>query len=222
MQELPQAQGTTSGRRVVDVCSPARQIKCNRTRPTCEACHVFNCPCIYDAVPKKRGPKTDVLDALLKRVDGLEKRLVSEGKSDDAADADAREAHHAAHDDPALDIAPRPVDGPSHATQLVSPDPAPAQPPALGPDLLLDTYFARIHGKPYYILDEATTRHRSHAHQLPPHLAYALYAVSARYAARRPCPLSIPLNFTCPDMRPILEATPLQSKSARSTPAAPG
>lgn len=28
-----------------------------------------------DAVPKKRGPKTDILDALLKRVDGLEQRL---------------------------------------------------------------------------------------------------------------------------------------------------
>jgi hypothetical protein len=30
---------------------------------------------ITDAVPKKRGPKTDVLEALLKRVDGLEARL---------------------------------------------------------------------------------------------------------------------------------------------------
>jgi len=34
-----------------------------------------------DAVPKKRGPKTDVLEALLKRVDGLEKRLKDEKKS---------------------------------------------------------------------------------------------------------------------------------------------
>ncbi len=34
-----------------------------------------------DAVPKKRGPKTDVLEALLKRVDGLERRLKDEGKS---------------------------------------------------------------------------------------------------------------------------------------------
>lgn len=33
-----------------------------------------------DAVPKKRGPKTDVLEALLKRVDGLEKRLKDEKK----------------------------------------------------------------------------------------------------------------------------------------------
>lgn len=30
---------------------------------------------ITDAVPKKRGPKTDVLEALLKRVDGLEAKL---------------------------------------------------------------------------------------------------------------------------------------------------
>lgn len=30
---------------------------------------------LADAVPKKRGPKTDVLEALLKRVDGLEAKL---------------------------------------------------------------------------------------------------------------------------------------------------
>lgn len=34
-----------------------------------------------DAIPKKRGPKTDVLEALLKRVDGLERRLKEEKKS---------------------------------------------------------------------------------------------------------------------------------------------
>jgi hypothetical protein len=34
-----------------------------------------------DAVPKKRGPKTDVLEALLKRVDGLEQKL-KEKKTD--------------------------------------------------------------------------------------------------------------------------------------------
>ena len=55
------------------------------------------------------------------------------------------------------------------------------QTPALAPDLLLDTYFARIHGKPYHILDEATTRQRLQANQLPSHLAFAIYAVSARY-----------------------------------------
>jgi hypothetical protein len=34
-----------------------------------------------DAIPKKRGPKTDVLEALLKRVDGLERRLKEENKA---------------------------------------------------------------------------------------------------------------------------------------------
>jgi hypothetical protein len=47
--------------------------------------------------------------------------------------------------------------------------------------LLLDTYFARIHGKPYHILDETITRQRIQANQLPPYLAYAIYSVSARY-----------------------------------------
>lgn len=59
-----------------------------------------------DAVPKKRGPKTDVLDALLKRVDGLEAKLreknaeqasptasaeASEAKSSETVDADSGE-----------------------------------------------------------------------------------------------------------------------------------
>jgi hypothetical protein len=37
---------------------------------------------VSDAVPKKRGPKTDVLEALLKRVNGLEERLNDETKAD--------------------------------------------------------------------------------------------------------------------------------------------
>jgi hypothetical protein len=38
-----------------------------------------------DAVPKKRGPKTDVLESLLKRVDGLEKRLKDEKQPGDSS-----------------------------------------------------------------------------------------------------------------------------------------
>lgn len=55
------------------------------------------------------------------------------------------------------------------------------QSPSVVPDLLLDTYFTRIHGKPYHVLDETTTKQRMQANQLPGHLAYAIYAVSARY-----------------------------------------
>ncbi|EFQ86393.1 hypothetical protein PTT_18362 [Pyrenophora teres f. teres 0-1] len=176
-----------------------RKIKCNRTRPTCEACQVFNCPCIYDAVPKKRGPKTDVLEALLKRVDGLEKRLVSEGKSDDPSEAGTTTtttmamqektnvdrkptelAKSQSHSPP--HASPHHADGMHQAQQLMSPVEPSIQSPSLAPDLLVDTYFARIHGKPYYILDESTTRQRLQANQIPSHLAYAIYAVSARYA----------------------------------------
>ncbi|KAH7085155.1 fungal-specific transcription factor domain-containing protein [Paraphoma chrysanthemicola] len=169
-----------------------RKIKCNRTRPTCEACQVFNCPCIYDAVPKKRGPKTDVLEALLKRVDGLEKRLHTEGKSDDLSDLDPSTTQDAndsngSNASPSqaripLDIAPNHVNATNHVNQLMSPIEPSIQTPGLSPELLLDTYFARLHGKPYYILDEATTRQRLQANQLPGHLAYAIYAVASRYA----------------------------------------
>ncbi|GJC98332.1 fungal specific transcription factor domain-containing protein [Colletotrichum higginsianum] len=39
-------------------------------------------PQAQDAVPKKRGPKTDVLEALLKRVDGLEAKLKEKNAGD--------------------------------------------------------------------------------------------------------------------------------------------
>ena len=93
-----------------------------------------------DAVPKKRGPKTDVLEALLKRVDGLEKRLHSEGKSDVAVEADsptddsnsdgkpsqyttanassANANPSASQSRPLLEIAPNPA---TAANQLMSP-----------------------------------------------------------------------------------------------------
>lgn len=42
-----------------------------------------------DAVPKKRGPKTDVLEALLKRVDGLEAKLKEKKDQPGASPTDA-------------------------------------------------------------------------------------------------------------------------------------
>ncbi|CAK7267861.1 hypothetical protein SEPCBS119000_002766 [Sporothrix epigloea] len=50
------------------------------------------------AVPKKRGPKTDVLEALLKRVDGLEQKLKNQKKTEtgDDAGAESSEATFAA------------------------------------------------------------------------------------------------------------------------------
>lgn len=42
---------------------------------------------LIDAVPKKRGPKTDVLEALLKRVDGLEAKLKEKNAEGEQASA---------------------------------------------------------------------------------------------------------------------------------------
>jgi hypothetical protein len=85
-------------------------------------------------VPKKRGPKTDVLEALLKRVDGLEKRLHTEGKSDDLSDLDPSTTQDSSNDSTIngphpspsqsrhpVDIAPNRSSATSHANQLMSP-----------------------------------------------------------------------------------------------------
>ncbi|PLB54362.1 Zn(II)2Cys6 transcription factor [Aspergillus steynii IBT 23096] len=158
-----------------------RKIKCNRLRPSCEACKVFQCPCIYDAVPKKRGPKTDVLEALLKRVDGLEKRLQDENHPLSPASSTSPIKSLESQ----LPVAP------------VSLQPAPA-PPTLStpspnrlPDAMLDAYFARLHGKPYFILDEPSTRQRHQCRQLSPALSMAIYAVTLRYTSPSGPPQSL-------------------------------
>jgi hypothetical protein len=52
-----------------------------------------------DAVPKKRGPKTDVLEALLKRVDGLEQKL-KEKKAAESTTTPSEKSRRPVHDDP--------------------------------------------------------------------------------------------------------------------------
>ncbi|KAJ5608327.1 hypothetical protein N7537_004946 [Penicillium hordei] len=177
-----------------------RKIKCNRMRPSCEACKVFQCPCLYDAVPKKRGPKTDVLEALLKRVDGLEKRLHDEKNpisptSPDTPDdppsfptrrntIDTSFSIYSSSDRSALsnsfsqnvDPFSRPTGHPASLVQQPSPT-------TNGPlsDAILDIYFERLHGKPSYILDEATTRQSHQLNKLPPSLAMAISALTVRY-----------------------------------------
>ncbi|KAL3424110.1 fungal specific transcription factor [Phlyctema vagabunda] len=162
-----------------------RKIKCNRLRPTCEACQVFQCPCIYDAVPKKRGPKTDVLEALLKRVDGLERRLKDEKKSNSPNEDGGAvpPIDENSNDDP-KPKRPQLDTSQLEESAVYSPisNSAPS-PPAVQPDVLLDTYFTRCHGKAYWILDENSTRQRIQVQQVPNFLLYAIYAVSARYTS---------------------------------------
>lgn len=156
-----------------------------------------------DAIPKKRGPKTDILESLLKRVDGLEKRLKTEASSDTSApdsapvpssDIQAEVAAAAEQVRKASSASKEPQSAvsqsslspvyPRSALSAQAPESAliidsPTS-PNIFPDVLLDTYFSRIHGKPYYILDEPSTRQRAASNQLPSHLAFSIYAISAR------------------------------------------
>ncbi|KAH8670821.1 fungal-specific transcription factor domain-containing protein [Xylariales sp. PMI_506] len=178
-----------------------RKIKCNRLRPSCEACQVFQCPCIYDAVPKKRGPKTDVLEALLKRVDGLEQRLKDQNKPEPSPTTEEPplSALSATEEDGSNT---EPVESQDDGTSTSEPkvkrqalessdaggetavySPSSASPSSLTvqPEALLDTYFGRLHAKPYHILDESAVRQRLQLNQVPSYLVHAIYAVSARY-----------------------------------------
>ncbi|KAI7164654.1 aldolase, partial [Hortaea werneckii] len=192
-------------------------------KPSCEACQVFNVACIYDAIPKKRGPKTDVLEALLKRVNGLEKRLKDE-KNPESADADNTTAEGASatqdeshvdassaveeddvqpHGEPEAsraDTKQQELQPTKQTTPAKSQTQLQAQPQAqvqahqheqeqlqavqsqAFAEALVDIYFARLHGKPYYILDEPATRQRLRDGQLPRFLNNAIYAVSIRHA----------------------------------------
>ncbi|KAE8337622.1 hypothetical protein BDV24DRAFT_177371 [Aspergillus arachidicola] len=157
-----------------------RKIKCNRLRPSCEACKVFQCP--Y-AVPKKRGPKTDVLEALLKRVDGLEKRLQDDNHplSPTSSASPTKSMEQLAAQ---VNFHPPP---PSHT---FPPPPTPQQSSQSHrlPDSMLDVYFARLHGKPYFILDESATRQLHQRGHLPVCLSMAIHALTIRYTVLNPSP----------------------------------
>lgn len=92
-----------------------------------------------DAVPKKRGPKTDVLEALLKRVDGLEAKLKEKNTGDgtDAPEASSSDLQNAIIDEPDTSETPEPPSkrvvnsesksptGPNVAAFAVEPNPPP-------------------------------------------------------------------------------------------------
>ncbi|KAK0739923.1 fungal-specific transcription factor domain-containing protein [Apiosordaria backusii] len=173
-----------------------RKIKCNRLRPACEACQVFQCPCVYDAVPKKRGPKTDVLEALLKRVDGLEARLKEKKEDPEASTSENLPTNESdesisptaasgkkAEDKPEQSAGPSEVAPESEETAIFSSTDLRTSPPSpeVQPDALLDTYFSRFHDKPFHVLDESTLRQRRQLNQAPDYLIHAIFAVAARY-----------------------------------------
>ncbi|KAI2606374.1 uncharacterized protein GGS25DRAFT_533440 [Hypoxylon fragiforme] len=171
-----------------------RKIKCNRLRPSCEACQVFQSPCIYDAIPKKRGPKTDVLEALLKRVDGLEAQLKDHRTTDvspseeqplrltteepHAGSAVIKSASEPRSKRPILDMS-RSTETTPEST-IYSPTINGEASPNIQVDTLINTYFNRFHAKPYHILDEESVQQRIQLNQLPGYLLHAIYAVATR------------------------------------------
>ncbi|QMW41755.1 hypothetical protein G4B11_005079 [Aspergillus flavus] len=135
------------------------------------------------AVPKKRGPKTDVLEALLKRVDGLEKRLQDDNHplSPTSSASPTKSMEQLAAQ---VNFHPPP---PSHT---FPPPPTPQQSSQSHrlPDSMLDVYFARLHGKPYFILDESATRQLHQRGHLPVCLSMAIHALTIRYTVLNPSP----------------------------------
>ncbi|MCJ1319990.1 hypothetical protein MMC15_005326 [Xylographa vitiligo] len=156
-----------------------RRIKCNRLRPTCEACTVFQCTCIYDAIPKKRGPKTDVLEALLKRVDGLERKLQDKNEPNPLA----RETSCGSAGD--LQSPTNIIFSPSalHTPGVIgffAPD-VPSHTSLECSGVLIDAYFARVHDKPFHILDEATVRELYSQNQVPNCLRLAICSLGVLF-----------------------------------------
>jgi hypothetical protein len=152
-------------------------------------------PSFPDAVPKKRGPKTDILEALLKRVDGLERRLKDEKQLNASKDSPSDPPSVSLDTSSSSDRADAFLDGP-HRPHLLKTDSIPeptgdsaiytptpsVQTPSVAEDVLLDAYFGRVHGKPYFIADEGVIRSRAQAGTASNGLLMALYAVGARYA----------------------------------------
>lgn len=162
-------------------------------------------------MPKKRGPKTDVLEALLKRVDGLEKRLQDENNPISPASPETPPNEQLPPPQPVrrntIDsslnsyspVEIRPVEstqfqavGSSYpkatTNQSALSFPKPSQTRILS-EAVLNTFFARLHGKPFFILDEPSTRQRYRTNELPTYLSMAISALTTRYVLRlRPAP----------------------------------
>ncbi|EWC44776.1 hypothetical protein DRE_06414 [Drechslerella stenobrocha 248] len=182
-----------------------RKIKCSRTRPKCKSCEVFHCECVYDAVPRKRGPKTELLEDLLRRIGHLEKRLEDKNSGsgeDDIKTSDEPPATADSNDSSSTVVISPPLttatllqtakDGPglSHGEEAVyfeqevselAPTPISLDMDANFVPHLVDVYFGRVNKKPYSYIHEKTFRGRVQDGSLPQHLLNAICATSIRY-----------------------------------------
>ncbi|KAA8899192.1 putative fungal-specific transcription factor [Sphaerosporella brunnea] len=163
-----------------------RKIKCSRTRPSCNACDVFRCECIYDAVPKKRGPKTEVLEELLKRIDGLEKRL---GESEGGTNGNATGGSPTAELSNTSSTASRKRHAASSPEEISGQSPVASVTPSGSVTTtderlvrkLVDVFFERCSGKPYTLFHEGMFRQHWAEGRVPDHILDTLCAVAIRY-----------------------------------------
>lgn len=127
-----------------------------------------------------------MLEALLKRVNGLEKRLKDEQKSasperetsDKPFETQGATAQH--HHEVPLEPMPEPELPEIYPRTSIS-HIQPAMEATAFNGALLDTYFTRLHNKPFYILDESATRLRLRDGRLPLFLVNAIHAVTIKY-----------------------------------------
>lgn len=136
-----------------------------------------------------------MLEALLKRVDGLEAQLKEKEKPPpehvdtpvpDAPPSDVAPSTSTV-DEGERSPKPSPADtAPSNEGAdlgVYSPSTERAASPPVQADAMLDTYFNRLHAKPFHILDESSLRQRLQLNQVPGYLLNAIYAVAARSVA---------------------------------------
>jgi len=141
-------------------------------------------------VPKKRGPKTEVLEELLKRIDGLEKRL-GDTESTGAVTRDSPGADHSNTSSVASRKRPAtssPVGSATSPSASLTPsahiDIAAA--PGVSSDeqlirRLVDIFFERVNGKPYTLFHEGLFRLQWAEGRVPHHILNTLCAVSVRW-----------------------------------------
>lgn len=149
-------------------------------------------------MPKKRGPKPEVLEELLKRIDGLEKRLGENngggGSKDSPPAADGGSIGSAASRPTATGTETAAASPPAPLEPEQPPPPsAAATPPAARlaatpadrrlASRLVDIFFARVNGKPYTLFHEGMFRQDWADGRAPGCILDTVCAVSVRWAS---------------------------------------
>ncbi|GAO48095.1 hypothetical protein SAICODRAFT_23857 [Saitoella complicata NRRL Y-17804] len=173
-----------------------RKIKCNRVLPSCANCIEFKMECVYDAVPKKRGPKTEIMEQLLKRFERVEQLMGGgavhsggESSTTGAGDVKATGGSKGISEvneklkQLTTSLEQRQIAQPRRPILQSTPSTQSAPSPLAVVDLdqqteqyLVDVYFAHIHAKPFGFLSP-------HPQRRPQALTLAICAAASHFIA---------------------------------------